>query len=96
MTVTIPAADGKGLGAIEQAPAGPVAPELAHAFAHASWWALALIALAVIPALLLPRSRPQPKGEPADAHHPDARRTRPTVGGRRAHVDRARAPSRAK
>jgi EmrB/QacA subfamily drug resistance transporter len=92
ITATIPAADGKGLGAVEQAPAGPVAPELAHAFAHTSWWALALTALAVIPALLLPRTRPQPKGEPPDAHNRDARRTRPARGGRRAHADRAHAP----
>jgi EmrB/QacA subfamily drug resistance transporter len=71
----IPATDGAGLGAIEQAPggAGPLAPELAHAFAHASWWALALTALAVIPALLLPRTRPELKTESSP---PDARRPR--------------------
>jgi EmrB/QacA subfamily drug resistance transporter len=96
MSETIPAADGRGLGAIEQVPAGPLAPELAHAFAHTSWWALALTALAVVPALLLPRTRPQPKSEVPDAYHPDARPTRPALRGRRAHADSAHAPSRAR
>jgi MFS family permease len=97
ITATIPAADGKGLGAVEQAPTGPVTPELARAFAHASWCGFALTGLTLVPALLLPRTRPEPKTEShAAAYHPDARPTRPALRGRRAHADRARAPSRAK
>ena len=40
------------------------APRIAEAFGHTFWWAVGVIVLAVIPALLLPRRRPSlPPGE---------------------------------
>jgi EmrB/QacA subfamily drug resistance transporter len=56
-----------GLGAAQSLPAGArdrIAPDLAQAFGHTFWWAAAIIALAVIPALLLPRSKPQAPAAP--------------------------------
>jgi EmrB/QacA subfamily drug resistance transporter len=56
-----------GLGAAQSLPAGArdrIAPDLAQAFGHTFWWAAAIIALAVIPALMLPRSKPQAPATP--------------------------------
>jgi MFS family permease len=56
--------DGGGGGGLESARSVPaaarekVAPTIADAFGHTFWWAAAVIALAVIPALLLPRHKP--------------------------------------
>jgi EmrB/QacA subfamily drug resistance transporter len=67
------AGGGGGLGALEALPAAArdqVAPKLAEAFAHTFWWPVALLLLALIPALLLPRRRPaapQDAGSPAAA-----------------------------
>jgi hypothetical protein len=33
---------------------------MADAFAHTYWWALGLLALALLAALLLPRTKPEP------------------------------------
>jgi EmrB/QacA subfamily drug resistance transporter len=66
----LPAARG-GLGAAQNVPAAvraQVAPRLADAFAHTFWWAIVLTVLAFIPALLLPRHKPEPveEEEPPD------------------------------
>jgi EmrB/QacA subfamily drug resistance transporter len=64
------AAGGGGLGAAERLPAATrahVAPKLAGAFGSTFWWALVMTAVAVVPALLLPRSRPE---EPAPEPEP--------------------------
>ncbi|HST41093.1 MAG TPA: DHA2 family efflux MFS transporter permease subunit [Conexibacter sp.] len=58
-----------GLGAIGAIPADVrdrVAPALAEAFAHTFWWPVAILLLALIPAALLPRRRP-------DAQSPENR-----------------------
>jgi EmrB/QacA subfamily drug resistance transporter len=50
-----------GLGAIASIPEAArdrVAPALAEAFAHTFWWPVAILLLALIPALMLPRRRP--------------------------------------
>jgi EmrB/QacA subfamily drug resistance transporter len=63
----LPGSGEGGLGAAHSLPAGArdrIAPELAQAFGHTFWWAAAIIALAVIPALMLPRSTPQAPGAP--------------------------------
>jgi EmrB/QacA subfamily drug resistance transporter len=63
---------GQGLQAAQSIPPAArerMAPLVADAFAHTYWWAFALIALAAIPALFLPRSKPalpQPVEERAD------------------------------
>jgi EmrB/QacA subfamily drug resistance transporter len=59
----IPSADGSGLAAAQSVGAAEkarLAPDIANAFGHTFWWAAGIIALAVIPALMLPRHRPQP------------------------------------
>ncbi len=61
-----------GLGAIGAIPAevrDRVAPALADAFAHTFWWPVALLLLAIVPALLLPRRKPAapPAAPPAPA-----------------------------
>jgi hypothetical protein len=43
-----------------------IAPDIAEAFGHTFWWAAGIIVLAVIPALLLPRHRPQGPGAADD------------------------------
>ncbi len=49
--------------------AAPHTPEgMAGAFGTTFWWATALVAASVIPALLLPRKAPQPVRSPAPAH----------------------------
>jgi EmrB/QacA subfamily drug resistance transporter len=50
-----------GLEAAQSVPAAArerIAPDIADAFGHTFWWAAAIIALAIIPALLLPRRKP--------------------------------------
>jgi EmrB/QacA subfamily drug resistance transporter len=62
-----------GLGAAQAASAGArdaVAPALAEAFGHTFWWALAILVIALIPALLLPRRKPAVPA--ADAVPPEA------------------------
>jgi MFS family permease len=62
LTSRIPAADGSGLAAAQSVPAAArerIAPGIAEAFGHTFWWAAGIIVLAVIPALMLPRRKPQ-------------------------------------
>jgi EmrB/QacA subfamily drug resistance transporter len=50
-----------GLGAAQSLPAGArdaAAPKIAEAFGHTFWWGLGIIVLAIVPALLLPRTKP--------------------------------------
>jgi EmrB/QacA subfamily drug resistance transporter len=57
----LPGSHGGGLAAAQSVPPAArdrIAPQVAAAFAHTFWWAVAIIALAVIPALLLPRRKP--------------------------------------
>jgi EmrB/QacA subfamily drug resistance transporter len=66
----LPAGDKGGLAAAQSVPAGAraaLAPKIAEAFGHTFWFAAAVIALAVIPASLLPRSKPSAPGAPAGA-----------------------------
>jgi EmrB/QacA subfamily drug resistance transporter len=64
----IPAAHGASLGAAGSGPAAAhLAPRIAAAFGHTFWWAVGLTALALIPALLLPRERPAPRPGQQDA-----------------------------
>jgi EmrB/QacA subfamily drug resistance transporter len=56
-----PHAPGHGLGALHAAPQ-QAAPLLAHAFSQTFWVALALTAVALAPALLLPMRAPQRRG----------------------------------
>jgi EmrB/QacA subfamily drug resistance transporter len=72
ITAGLPAASGRGLGAAQNVPAAAraqVGPALADAFAHTFWWAIALTVLAFVPALLLPRHKPEfaPEERPPDA-----------------------------
>jgi EmrB/QacA subfamily drug resistance transporter len=57
----LPGGNEGGLAAAQSVPPAArerVAPEIAEAFGHTFWWAAAIIALAIIPALLLPRHKP--------------------------------------
>jgi EmrB/QacA subfamily drug resistance transporter len=59
----LPGAREGGLAAAQSVPPGErerIAPSIAEAFGHTFWWAAAILALAVIPALLLPRHKPEP------------------------------------
>ncbi|MEU5879018.1 DHA2 family efflux MFS transporter permease subunit [Spirillospora sp. NPDC047279] len=49
---------GGGLGAIPDAVREKIAPMMADAFQHTFWWAAALLLFAFLPALLLPRKKP--------------------------------------
>jgi EmrB/QacA subfamily drug resistance transporter len=42
-----------------------IAPDIADAFGHTFWWGAAILALAMIPALMLPRTKPQAPATPA-------------------------------
>jgi EmrB/QacA subfamily drug resistance transporter len=68
LTSKLPAAGGgAGLEAAQKVPAAAreaVAPKIADAFGATFWVAAGVIALAVIPALLLPRHKPQPLAAP--------------------------------
>jgi MFS family permease len=73
ITQRLPVASGRGLGAAQNV--GPAArahvgPALADAFAHTFWWAIALTVLAFIPAVLLPRHKPELPAE--EERPPDA------------------------
>ena len=67
------ASAGEGLAAAQQVPPdarAQAAPLIADAFAHTYVWALALVALAAVPALFLPRHRaPAPGAAPVDDLH---------------------------
>jgi EmrB/QacA subfamily drug resistance transporter len=57
----LPAGGEGGLAAAQSVPPparAQVAPDIADAFGNTFWWAAAVIAIAVIPALLLPRHKP--------------------------------------
>jgi EmrB/QacA subfamily drug resistance transporter len=65
----LPGGNEGGLAAAQSvAPAARerIAPDIAEAFGHTFWWAAGIIVLAVIPALLLPRHRPQGPGAADD------------------------------
>jgi EmrB/QacA subfamily drug resistance transporter len=67
LTSKLPGSGGHGLEAARSVPAAAreqVAPQIADAFGATFWWAAAVIILAVIPALLLPRHRPQAEAAP--------------------------------
>jgi EmrB/QacA subfamily drug resistance transporter len=62
-----------GLGAIASIPDAArdgVAPALAEAFAHTFWWPVAILLLALIPALLLPRHKPD--ADPPQNRHEES------------------------
>lgn len=57
--------EGGGIGSMADVPPEVMAqilPKMADAFGATFWWALALLVLAFIPALLLPRQRPETTG----------------------------------
>jgi hypothetical protein len=63
----IPSADGSGLAAAQSAGVAEkarLAPTIADAFGNTFWWAAGIIALATIPALMLPRHKPQVPAAP--------------------------------
>jgi EmrB/QacA subfamily drug resistance transporter len=68
----LPASSGSGGGenglsaiaALPQEARDRVAPALAEAFAHTFWWPVAVLLIALIPALLLPRRRPAAPVDP--------------------------------
>ena len=63
----VPATHGAGLGAAQAAAAHAhtaIAPPLAAAFGQTFWWAFGAAAIAVVPAVLLPRRRFDPSAEP--------------------------------
>ena len=67
LTSAIPASDGSGLAAAHSVPAAEqaqIAPAVADAFGNTFWWAAGIIALATIPALMLPRHKPQAPAAP--------------------------------
>jgi EmrB/QacA subfamily drug resistance transporter len=62
----VPGLGGAALGPLPPATRAHIAPALAHAFGQAFWVAFALTAIAIVPALLLPRTaRAAKPGEPA-------------------------------
>lgn len=65
ITADVPAVDGGALGPLAPADRERVSVALAHAFGSTFWVALALIAIAMVPALLMPRAR---AGKPAAGH----------------------------
>ncbi|HEY6759253.1 MAG TPA: DHA2 family efflux MFS transporter permease subunit [Baekduia sp.] len=74
----LPGAGERGLSAAQSVPADAralVAPRIAEAFGHTFWFAAGAVALAVIPALMLPRHKFQPTeetggGAPGEAEAP--------------------------
>jgi len=74
----LPAGGGGGLSAAQSIPAdarAQVLPKVADAFGHTFVWAAAIVLIAVIPALLLPRHKPEPVEEtsgPAPAGEAEA------------------------
>lgn len=61
----VPRLGGAALGPLPPATRAQIAPALAHAFGHAFWVAFVLTAVALIPALLLPRTRRTAPAAPA-------------------------------
>ncbi len=75
--LAIPGGSGISGGAIEPLPPAVrarVAAPLAHAFTHAFWWAVALTAIAIVPALVLAFTAPAPAPAAARSvrHQPEA------------------------
>jgi hypothetical protein len=73
LAARLPGGAGNALGAVQNLPAaarGAVAPRVADAFQYTYGWAVALMALALLPALLLPRRRPEAALVPADPASP--------------------------
>jgi EmrB/QacA subfamily drug resistance transporter len=67
LTSNLAGSGGGGLEAAQKVPAAAralAAPKIADAFGNTFWWAAAVIALAVIPALLLPRHKAQAPATP--------------------------------
>jgi EmrB/QacA subfamily drug resistance transporter len=76
ITASVPAANGGGLSAAQNVPPAlraHVAPAIGSAFASTFWWAFALTAIAVVPALFLPRHLPasEERRDPAPAPERD-------------------------
>jgi len=70
LTSAIPSGDGTGLAAAQSVPAeekARLAPAIADAFGTTFWVGAGIIALAVIPALMLPRRKPEPPSPEAAA-----------------------------
>jgi EmrB/QacA subfamily drug resistance transporter len=66
----LPAGGEGGLGAARSIPPSArdrIAPDIAQAFGHTFWWSAGIIALAAIPALLLPRHPPAAPARAAEA-----------------------------
>jgi hypothetical protein len=66
-----------GLGAaqsVSPAVRDRLAPDIAAAFGHTFWWSAGIVALAVIPALLLPRHKPAAPATPEAAAADDEAR----------------------
>ena len=69
MTTDTVGGDAIGTSSRSGVPAGSrraIAPRVAEAFQHTYAWAVALMALALLPALLLPRHMPEPVVAPTD------------------------------
>jgi EmrB/QacA subfamily drug resistance transporter len=88
---------GAGPGALERGPLAQakLAPQLAAAFAHTFWWGLLLIALAMLPALFLPRTgagrKRRPDPDPGEPRRPTrGRRCLPGDDHRSGHHGRRR------
>ena len=84
------AAAGGEIGSTEEVPPeimARIAGPMADAFQHTYWYAVGLIALAFLPALLLPRKRPEPVASPVDTPitvrlNAPERRRKPRPGSR--------------
>ena len=61
ISAEVPAIDGAALGPMSPAERVAAAAALADAFGSTFWVALALITVAVLPAVMLPRRREQPR-----------------------------------
>jgi EmrB/QacA subfamily drug resistance transporter len=75
IAANLPGSDGT-LGSLRGAagggaPPASIADPLAHAFGQTFWWALALTALALVPAYFLPRHPPEPRRVPEPTLEPE-------------------------
>src|SRR5690606_41465454 len=69
LTACLGGGSGGEIGSTEGVPPeimARIAGPMADAFQHTYWYAVGLIALAFLPALLLPRKRPEPVASPVD------------------------------
>ncbi len=69
LTSRLGGGSGGEIGSTEEVPPeimARIAGPMADAFQHTYWYAVGLIALAFLPALLLPRKRPEPVASPVD------------------------------